>query len=131
MNKSVNELLIQKCQRCPEPWQLIIKDGNVCPIGTKMKSNRNIYRALCEKNGQLCIIESNKVMTYEQFVSYLKAYKVQHALYLGMGRGWNYAWYRNDEGKVRERFPESKKATTESKKATSFKYRTNWITFYK
>lgn len=103
---------------------LIIKDGNVRPIDTKMKSERNIYRALCEKNRQLCIIESNKVMTYEQFVSCLKAYKVQHALYLDMGRGWNYAWYRNDEGKVNELFPESKKDT-------SFKYRTNWITFYK
>ena len=103
---------------------LIIKDGNIRPIDPKMKSKRNIYRALCEKNRQLCIIESNKVMTYEQLVSYLKAYKVQHALYLDMGRGWNYAWYRNDEGKVKELFPESKKAT-------SFKYRTNWITFYK
>ena len=103
---------------------LIIKDGNVCPIGTKMKSNKNIYRALCEKNGRLCIIESKRVMTYEQFVSYLNAYKVQHALYLDMGRGWNYAWYRDNEGKVKERFPESKKAT-------SYKYRTNWITFYK
>lgn len=41
-----------------------------------------------------------------------------------MGRGWNYAWYRDKEGKVYERFPESKKEA-------SYKYRTNWITFYK
>ena len=103
---------------------LIIKDDAVRPIGAKMKNNRNIYRALCEKNGKLCIIESKKVMTYEFFVKCLSSYKVTQALYLDMGRGWNYAWYRNKEGKVKEIFPESKLAP-------SYKYRTNWITFYK
>ena len=103
---------------------LIIKDSAVRPIGVKMKNNRTIYRALCEKNGKLCIIESKKVMTYEFFVKCLRAYKVTHALYLDMGRGWNYAWYREKGGKVKEIFPESKLAP-------SYKYRTNWITFYK
>ena len=103
---------------------LIIKDGAVRPIGTKMKNNRNIYRALCEKNGKLCIVESKKVMTYESFVKCLSAYKVTHALYLDMGRGWNYAWYRDEKGQVKELFPESKMAP-------SYKFRTNWITFYK
>ena len=103
---------------------LIIKDSAVRPIGAKMKNNRNIYRALCEKNGKLCIIESKKVMTYEYFVKCLSAYKVTHALYLDMGRGWNYAWYRDKKGKVVVLFPESKMAP-------SYKYRTNWITFYK
>ena len=103
---------------------LIIKDGAVRPIGAKMKNNRNIYRALCEKDGKLCIIESNKVMTYEFFVKCLSAYKVTHALYLDMGRGWNYAWFRDEDGKVKEIF-------SESKLAPSYKYRTNWITFYK
>lgn len=103
---------------------LIIKDGTIRPIGMKMKNNRNIYRALCEKDGKLCIIESKKVMTYEFFVKCLSVYKVTHALYLDMGRGWNYAWYRDQEGKVKECFPESKLAP-------SYQYRTNWITFYK
>ena len=103
---------------------LIIKDGIVRAIGSKMKNNRNIYRALCEKDGKLCIIESKKVMTYEFFVKCLNTYKVTHALYLDMGRGWKYAWFRNEDGKVKEIFPESKLAP-------SYKYRTNWITFYK
>ena len=103
---------------------LIIKDGTARTIGAKMKNNRNIFRALCEKNGKLCIIESKKVMTYEFFVKCLSAYKVSHALYLDMGRGWNYAWYRDQDGKVKEIFPESKLAP-------NYKYRTNWITFYK
>ena len=103
---------------------LIIKDGTVRPIGAKMKNNKNIYRALCEKDGKLCVVESKKSMTYEFFVKCLSAYKVSHALYLDMGRGWNYAWYRDAKGQVRECFPESKSAA-------SFKYRTNWITFYR
>lgn len=103
---------------------LIIKDGTARPIGTKMKDKKNIYRALCEKDGKLCIVESKKYMTYESFVKFLSAYKVTHAIYLDMGRGWNYAWYRTKDGKVKELFPESKYAT-------SYKYRTNWITFYK
>ena len=103
---------------------LIINDGITRPIGAKMKNNRTIYRALCEKDGKLCIIESKKVMTYEFFVKCLSAYKVSYALYLDMGRGWNYAWYRNKGGKVKDIFPESKLAP-------SYKYRTNWITFYK
>jgi len=103
---------------------LIIKDGAVRDIGAKMKNKKTIYRALCEKDGKLCIIESKKVMTYEFFVKCLSAYKVTHALYLDMGRGWNYAWYRDKGGKVKEIFPESKLAP-------NYKYRTNWITFYK
>ena len=103
---------------------LIIKDGAVRPIGNKMKNNKNIYRTLCERNGKLCIVESRKVMTYESFVKCLSAYKVTHALYLDMGRGWNYAWYRDEKGQVKEIFPESKMAP-------SYKFRTNWITFYK
>ena len=103
---------------------LIIKDGSTRPIVAKMKNNKNIYRALCEKDGKLCIIESKKKMTYESFVKYLSGYKVTHALYLDMGFGWNYAWYRDKKGKVVVLHPESKMAP-------SYKFRTNWITFYK
>jgi len=103
---------------------LIIKDGVARPIGAIMKNKRTIYRALCEKNGKLCIVEAKKVMTYEYFVNCLKYFKVTHALYLDMGSGWNYAWYRDKDGLVIERFPESKKSP-------NYKFRTNWITFYK
>lgn len=97
---------------------LIIKGGIARPIGTRMKNNRNIYRALCEKDGKLCIIESKKVMTYTFFVESLKAYKVTHALYLDMGNGWNHAWYR-DGHQIVELHPKT------------HNYCTNWITFYR
>ena len=63
-------------------------------------------------------MESKKVITYEDFVKYLKAFKVKHALYLDMGSGWNHAWYR-DNGKVVVLYPKT------------HNYCTNWITFYK
>ena len=103
---------------------LIVKDGKARPLSTKMKARRNIFRALCEKKGRLCIIESKTRMSYESFVNYLVSYKVTHALYLDMGSGWNYAWYRDADGRVKERFPESKSSF-------SYPFRTNWITFYK
>ena len=87
---------------------LIIKDGVAMPIEAKMQNSKTVYRALCEKDGKLCIVESKKVVTYESFVTFLKAFKVTHALYLDMGSGWNYAWYRDKDGQVIERFPESK-----------------------
>lgn len=97
---------------------LIVKDGTARPIGTRMKERRNIYRALCEKNGKLCIIESKTFMTYAFFVECLKAYQVTHALYLDMGSGWNHAWYRDKE-RVIELHPKT------------HHYCTNWITFYR
>ena len=103
---------------------LIINDGTARPISARMKNKKNIFRALCEKNGKLCIVESKKKMSYEFFVKCLNSFKVTHAIYLDMGWGWNYAWYRNKEGHVKELFPESKFVP-------NFKYRTNWITFYK
>ena len=55
---------------------LIIKDGSVSSIGSKMKTEKNIYSALCEKDGKLFVVESKKNMTYELFVKCLSAYKV-------------------------------------------------------
>ena len=103
---------------------LIIKDGTARAISSRMRTKRTIYRALCEKDGRLCIVECKKSMSYESFVKSLMDYKVKHALYLDMGSGWNYAWYRDQKGDVVECFPESKMSP-------NFRYRTNWLTFYK
>lgn len=103
---------------------LIIKDGTTLPLSQKLKNQRNIYRALCELDGKLCLIECKKAVRYEDFVKALAAMQVTHALYLDMGSGWNYAWYRNKQGKVIARFPESKLSP-------NYKFRTNWLTFYK
>ena len=103
---------------------LIILNGKQTPMWKMMRNNRTIYRALCEKDGRLCLVQSKKVITLTQFVKYLMDSHITNAIYLDMGKGWNYAWYRNEKGKVQEIFPESKKAS-------DYKYRTNWITFFK
>jgi len=82
-------------------------------------TSKNIYRALCEWNGKLCIIDSEKTMTYASFISALKRLGVTHALYLDMGIGWNFSFYRDNSNTLRYihslRIPVT----------------TNWITFYR
>jgi hypothetical protein len=102
---------------------LIVYNGSARPISEKMRPRKSIYRALCEKGGRLCIIEAKKAMKYETFVQQLTNYKVTHALYLDMGMGWNYAWYRDKAGEVKEIF-------AESKWVPNYVFRTNWVTFY-
>ena len=103
---------------------LLILQGKQTPMWERMRKNKTRYRALCEKDGRLCLVESRKVVTLEFFVKCLMESRIANAIYLDMGAGWNYAWMRDAEGKIQEVFPESKKAS-------DFQYRTNWITFYK
>jgi hypothetical protein len=79
------------------------------------------YRALCEKDGQLCIADSRDEVEYATFVALLEDFEATHALYLDMGAGWNHSWWRDKDGKVHEIHPVADKS----------RYCTNWITFYK
>lgn len=80
----------------------------------------NHYRALCEKDGQLCIIDSREAVEYARFVALLDEYGVSEALYLDMGSGWNHSWWRDADMSVHEIHPCTEKSH----------YCTNWITFY-
>lgn len=76
----------------------LIQDGR-----TVMNVNRpraRCYRTLAELNGNLCIIDSVNMMHFEDFMSELHRLGVKNALYLDMGAGWNYSWYRNALGEV-------------------------------
>lgn len=53
------------------------------------------YRALCEMDGELKIIESDVPIPYNEFVEALAALHVCNALYLDMGT-YNYLWYDID-----------------------------------
>ena len=81
----------------------------------------NHYRALCEKDGRLCIVDSRDQVEYSTFVTLLERFAPTHALYLDMGAGWNHSWWRDGLGKVHEIHPAADKS----------RYCTNWITFYK
>ena len=112
-----------KCQMAFCQYLLILQ-GKQTPMWERMRKNRTRYRALCEKYGRLCLVESKKVVTLEFFIRCLMESHVTNAIYLDMGAGWNYAWYRDAKGDVHEIFPESKKAS-------DYRYRTNWVTFYR
>ena len=98
---------------------IIIHDGE--SIRPLWREGVNQYRALCEKDGRLCIVDSRDEVTYERFVALLEAFAPTHALYMDMGAGWNHSWWRDSDDKVHEIHPVDKKS----------QYCTNWITFYK
>ena len=79
------------------------------------------YRVLAELDGRLCVIEGTVPMLFSAFVPKLQELKVQEALYMDMGSGWNHSWYRDASGKVHVIFPRIPKSS----------YCTNWITFYR
>ena len=81
--------------------------------------NVNTFRALCELDGKLCIIESLNNIRFGDFKSKLKETGVSEAIYLDMGSGWNYAWYRVDDKTIVVLHPKV------------HEYCTNWITFFK
>ena len=103
---------------------LIVLDGVEQPISASMKQKWNVYRALCEKDGRLCLVQTKKNVRFDQFIRCLKALRVKNAMYLDMGEGWNYAWYRDGKGALKELF-------SENKQSFYYRYRTNWITFYR
>lgn len=87
--------------------------------GCIKKERVNQYRALCEINGKLCIVDCAQSMSFGDFLARLKKIGVKNAIYCDMGRGWNYSWYRTDDGSVKEIFK------------IPGRYTTNWVTFYK
>lgn len=62
------------------------------------------YRVIAEMNGSLCIIDSIEMMHFGDFLTKLKELNVTNALYMDMGAGWNYSWYRKDTGRVKTLF---------------------------
>ena len=78
----------------------------------------NRYRALCEIGGKLCIVDCSRNLPFGHFLDGLEKLGVRNAVYCDMGRGWNYSWYRRDDGSVKELFP------------TPGQYTTNWVAFY-
>lgn len=98
--------------------EMMIHKGRRVPT-TRKDLNKNEFRALCDVAGTLCIIDSKGVVAFGDFIESLLQYGATEALYLDMGTGWNYSWWRDADDMVHEihnkRIP----------------YTTNWITFYK
>ena len=97
--------------------EMMIHKGRLVEIARK-DSNTNQFRALCNHDERLCIVESTAKIPFGDFKKALLNLGVSDALYLDMGTGWNLAWYR-DGDRIVELHPKK------------HNYCTNWITFYK
>ena len=75
---------------------LLIHNYVDCYSGKPVKrTSKNIYRAACILNDkQFAVIQSLEEISLGNFINALTAIKVKDALYLDMGTGWNYGWYR-------------------------------------
>ncbi|MBR2822323.1 MAG: hypothetical protein IKE24_01340 [Clostridia bacterium] len=58
------------------------------------------YRTLAELNGHVCVIDSVNMLHFDAFMAELHRLGVTNALYMDMGAGWNYSWYRNAADRV-------------------------------
>lgn len=97
--------------------EMLIFEGKMVPC-LRNDSNISEFRALCELDDCLCVVDSKGEIPFGKFVSELMSIGVKNALYLDMGKGWNYSWWR-DENKSLHMIHDKK-----------IKYTTNWITFY-
>ena len=101
---------------------MMINNGEVKQtyrVNPKNTKDVNEFRALCELDGKLCVIDSDGFVNFRDFVDALVKAGVSHAIYMDMGEGWNYSWWRHSCGEA-----------VEIHKVESG-YTTNWITFYK
>ena len=86
---------------------------------TRPLSNVNLFRAVCEKDNKLCIIDAKESGSFGNFIKDLLNAGVTEAIYTDMGYGWNYSWYR-EFARQEASFihPEYQKSAT------------NWLVFY-
>ncbi len=103
---------------CGFAQEMMIHRGNVVEH-TRPDSNKNEFRALCLIDGKIAVIDSKGNVQFGDFINNLLKVGVTEALYLDMGPGWNYSWYRDENGNPIEihEYPSN--------------YATNWIAFYK
>lgn len=73
--------------------EMMIHEGEKVKT-TRPDSNVNEFRALCLIGHRLCIVDASEPMRFGTFIHLLQNAGATEALYLDMGPGWNYSWYR-------------------------------------
>lgn len=102
---------------CGFAQEMMIYEGKEIPH-TRPASNTNEFRALCMIDGKLAVADSKSRVKFGDFIKSLLQVGATDALYLDMGPGWNYSWYRDANSNAVEIH------------STATKYATNWVTFY-
>ena len=103
---------------CGFAQEMMIHNGKIVSH-TRPDGNTNEFRALCLIDGKVAIADSKGNVKFRDFIHELLKSGVTEALYLDMGSGWNYSWYRDHNGIPIEIH------------SIPTKFATNWITFYK
>ena len=98
--------------------EMIIHEGKLVPR-TRPDNNVNEFRALCLIDGRVAIADSKGLVKYKDFFEDLLKIGASEALYLDMGPGWNYSWYRDSNDHTIEIH------------SNPTQYATNWITFFR
>lgn len=80
----------------------LIRDGEI--VSAYAMPRVRSYRALAELNGALCIIDTIEMTYFDDFLNAMQQMGVKNALYMDMGAGWNYSWYRKESGTVKDLF---------------------------
>lgn len=108
---------------CAFGQAMVIFNGNIVVNPDKpdpiSQTSINMYRVLAEHKGKLCIIDAEYNMSYGTFINKLSKANVSNALYLDMGEGWNYSYYRDNN--AQSHYIHTKKIP----------YTTNWLVFKK
>lgn len=99
--------------------ELIIYNGDRLET-TRSDKNVNLFRALCEIDGQLCIADATDRMAFGDFKQALLDAGISNAIYTDMGEGWNYSWYREYQDSAAIFIHPHYRASA-----------TNWIVFYR
>ena len=98
--------------------EMLIHEGKQVPT-TRPLGNVNLFRALCERNGRLCIADATNNQSFGAFIQMLVDAGVTEAIYTDMGNGWNYSWYRLYAGETATYIHSSYQSAA-----------TNWLVFY-
>ena len=102
---------------CGYAQEMLIHEGSIRKTA-RPNTSFHKFRALCEKDGQLCIIESRDSVYFGIFKNQLLDVGVKEALYTDMG-DYGYSWYREYPGD---------KATYILQEIQPMA--TNWLVFY-
>ena len=97
---------------------LLVQNGKDVYTGKPIKvTSKNIYRAACiMSDGNFAVFQSHENLSLGRFIRSLVNLGVSDALYLDMGTGWNYGWYRETRKDASVRLFESRTP-----------YQTNWL----
>ncbi len=107
-----------KAGGCGVGQEMMIHKGKIVEH-TRKDGNVNVFRALCLIDGKVAVADSRHAIRFGNFIKALQEAGATEALYLDMGLGWNYSWYRDPWGRAVEIYP------------VSTPYSTNWLVFYR